>query len=86
MKLELKLTGDKLPADVYIETANTTLKLDKENISRFHYLFSNLQQNIRFKLLGSGFTSAQYEIKVNLKPVLLHFDAQLHYPCIKKVK
>lgn len=79
-KLDLKLTGDKLPADVYVETANTTFKLDKENISRFHYLFTNLQQNTSFRLLGNGFASAPYEIKVNLKPVLLHFDAELNYP------
>jgi hypothetical protein len=79
-KLDLKLTGDKLPADVYVETASTTFKLDKENTSRFHYLFTNLQQNTSFRLLGNGFASAPYEIKVNLKPVLLHFDAELNYP------
>jgi hypothetical protein len=79
-KLDLKLTGDKLPADVYVETANTTFKLDKENISRFHYLFTNLQQNTTFRLSGNGFTSVPYQIKVNLKPVLLHFDAELNYP------
>jgi hypothetical protein len=80
LKLDLKLDGNKLPADIYVETANTTFKLDKENISRFHYLFTNLQQNTYFKLTGNGFTSAQYEIKVNLRPVLLHFDVQLDYP------
>ena len=79
-KLELKLTGDKLPNDVYVETANTTFKLDKENISRYYYLFNNLQQNTSFRLLGNGFVSVPYEIKVNLKPVLLHFDAELNYP------
>jgi hypothetical protein len=79
-KLDLKLTGDKLPGDVYVETANTTFKLDKDNISRFHYLFTNLQQNTTFRLSGNGFTSVSYQIKVNLKPVLLHFDAELNYP------
>jgi hypothetical protein len=80
LKLDLKLEGNKLPADVYIETANNTFKLDKENISRFHYLFTNLQQNTYFKLTGNGFTSAPYEIRVNLRPALLHFDAELTYP------
>jgi hypothetical protein len=79
-KLDLKLTGDKLPGDVYVETANTTFKLDKDNISRFHYLFTNLQQNTTFRLSGNGFASVPYQIKVNLKPVLLHFDAELNYP------
>ena len=79
-KLELKLTGDKFPADVYVETASNTFKLDKENISKFHYLFSNLQQSTTFKLSANGFTSVPYEIKVNLRPVLLNFDAELTYP------
>jgi hypothetical protein len=80
LKLDLKLEGDKLPSDVYIETANNTFKLDKENISRFHYLFSNLQKNTPFRVSGNGFTSVPYEIKVNLKPALLHFDVKLNYP------
>jgi hypothetical protein len=80
LKLDLKLDGDKLPADVYVETANTTFKLDKENVSRFHYLFTNLQQNTVFKLTANGFTSPTYEIKVNLRPALLHFDVALNYP------
>ncbi|WP_419700401.1 DUF4175 family protein [Mucilaginibacter sp. NFX135] len=80
LKLDLKLDGDRLPADVYIETANNTFKLDKENISKFHYLFSNLQQNTTFRLLGNGFASVPYEIRVNQKPALLHFDVELSYP------
>ena len=80
MKLELKLEGDKLPADIYIETANNTFKLDKENISHFHYQLSNLQKTTLFRFSGNGFTSQAYEIKVNLKPSLLHFDAALNYP------
>jgi hypothetical protein len=80
LKLDLKLQGDKLPADVYVEMANNTFKLDKENISRFHYLFTNLQQNTFFRLTANGFASAQYEMKVNLRPALLHFDVALNYP------
>ena len=80
LKVELKLTGDKLPADVYIETGSNTFKLDKENITRFHYQFSNLQKNMSFRFSGNGFSSQDFEIKVNLKPALLHFDADLSYP------
>ncbi|MDF2432915.1 MAG: hypothetical protein JWP44_2546 [Mucilaginibacter sp.] len=80
LKLDLRLDGNRLPADVYVETANNTFKLDKDNITRFHYLFTNLQQNTFFKLTANGFTSAQYEIKVSLRPSLLHFDVQLDYP------
>jgi len=80
VKLELKLTGNNLPADVYVETANNTFKLDKENLSRFHYIFNNVQQSTSFRLSANGFYSQPYQIKVNLKPSLLHFDVQLIYP------
>ncbi|MBL4677255.1 MAG: hypothetical protein JKY70_13775 [Mucilaginibacter sp.] len=80
LKLDVKLTGDKLPADIYIETGNTTFKLDKDNISKFHYTFNNLQKSIMFRLSGNGFSSVPYQLNVGLKPVLLHFDAELTYP------
>ncbi|HVW15660.1 MAG TPA: DUF4175 family protein [Mucilaginibacter sp.] len=80
VKIDLKVEGDRLPADVYIETGNNTFKLDKENISHFHYLFSNLQKNTPFRFSGNGFESGLFEIRVNPKPSLLHFDAALTYP------
>src|ERR1700761_2655801 len=80
LNLNIKLEGNNLPADVYVETANNTFKLDKENTSKFHYLFTNIQANTSFKLIGNGFASAPYEIKVNLRPSLLHFDVDLAYP------
>ncbi|WP_295720763.1 DUF4175 family protein [Mucilaginibacter sp.] len=86
LKLDLKLDGDKLPAEIYVETAGNTFKLDKETNSRFHYLFTNLQQSTRFKLIGNGFTSELYEIKVNQKPALLHFDVELSYPAYLRKK
>jgi len=80
LKLDLKLQGNKLPNDVYVETGNNTFKLDKDNITRFHYLFTNRQQNTSFRLTANGFNSQPYEIKVNLRPSLLHFDVDLNYP------
>jgi len=80
LKLDLKLTGDKLPSDVYIETNGNTFRLDKENITHFHYTFTNLQQNTGFRFTANGFTSAPYQIRVNLRPALLHFDVQIKYP------
>jgi len=80
LKLDLKLEGNNLPAAIYVETGNNTFKLDKENISRFHYVFTNLQQNTSFRLIGNGFASTRYLITVNLRPALLHFDADLNYP------
>ena len=78
--LNVKLEGNELPSDVYVETANNTFKLDKDKNTSFHYLFDNLQQNTTFKITANGVTSKPYEINVNLRPALLHFDVQLDYP------
>ena len=86
LNLTVKLTGNNLPADIYVETANNTFKLDKENIAKFHYLFTNIQQNTTFRLSGNGFLSEAYEVKVNLRPSLLHFDATLNYPAYLRKK
>lgn len=80
LKLDVKLEGDNIPANIYIETGNNTFKLDKENLSRFHYLFTNLQQNTTFRITANGFYSQPYQIKVGLKPALLNFDVELFYP------
>src|SRR5476651_516448 len=80
VNVELKMTGSKIPADVYVETNGNTFKLDKENLAHFHYLFSNLQKNTAFVLKANGFESQQYGIKVNLKPSILNFDVELSYP------
>lgn len=80
LKLDLKLTGNEFPENIYLETGKNSFKLDKENLSSFYHTFSNVQQNIRFRLVGNDFSSQEFEIKVNPKPALLHLDARLVYP------
>jgi hypothetical protein len=80
LKLNISVTGSALPNDIYIQTGSNTFKLDKDAVSKFHYLFNNLQQNVRFKLLANNFESQPYEINVNLKPSVLRFDVKLNYP------
>ncbi|UOE47749.1 DUF4175 family protein [Mucilaginibacter sp. SMC90] len=86
LKLHVKLTGNRFPNDVYVETAKNTFKMDKEGIGRFNYLFPNLQQNLKFRLVGSDFKSQEYEVTVHPKPSLLHFEAHLNYPSYLKRK
>lgn len=79
-KLNLKLSGNEFPESVYLESGKNSFKLDKENLSTFYHTFSNIQQNIRFRLVGNDFSSEEFEIKVNPKPSLLHLDVKLIYP------
>jgi hypothetical protein len=86
LKLNIKLQGNRLPNEVYIEMGDRSFRLTKENISRFNYLFTNVQQHTTFRLSANGFISPPYEIKVAYKAALLHFNVRLHYPAYLRKK
>ncbi|WP_317899652.1 DUF4175 family protein [Aurantibacillus circumpalustris] len=79
-KLEVKIDGDEVPNEVFIEVSGISYKLEKENTISFHYTFTNLQNTLPFQLSAAGFTSKEYELKVLPKPSLLQFNLQLIYP------
>ena len=79
-ELKVKLTGDQIPQDLYLEDGVNTFKLEKESIIRFHYTFKNLQSNKTIRLTSGEFSSKEYELKVQKKPSLLKFTVDLDYP------
>lgn len=78
--LKLKLNGDEIPQDIYIEDANNSFKLKKEDIINFNYLFKNLQESKNFRFKAGEFYSDEYQIKISKKPALLNIKVQLQYP------
>jgi len=79
-ELKIKLVGDEIPENAFVEIDGNEFKLEKENIVNFSYVFKNVQKNIVFKLLADGFQSKEYELIALPNPVLLNFDIALHYP------
>lgn len=79
-ELMVKLTGDEVPQDIYIEIDGNEYKLSKENTVSFSYVFKNVQQSVKFRLAGDGYTSQEYELLALPNPVLLDFDVALSYP------
>mgnify|MGYP006196922875 CR=1 FL=1 len=45
LTLNLKLTGDELPAEIYVEDGKNTYKLEKESINKFNYSIKNIQND-----------------------------------------
>ncbi|HEY1025225.1 MAG TPA: DUF4175 family protein, partial [Sphingobacteriaceae bacterium] len=78
--LEVKLRGNEIPDEVYLQDGPNTFRLEKENIVRFKHTFKNLQENKTVRLTGGTFSSDEYLIEVRRKPSLLNFDAHLDYP------
>ncbi len=79
-ELKLKLTGEEIPENVYINIDGNEFKLSKENVVNFSYLFKNVQKNTLFRLEADGFKSKNYELVALPNPVLLNFDITLNYP------
>ncbi len=84
-RLDVKVTGNEVPDNAYIEIDNNQFKLEKDNTVNFHYMFKNLQKSVSFRLLGDGHYSKEYTLEANPNPVLMNFEIALEYPAyIKK--
>jgi len=79
-KLQVKMEGNEIPQDIYLEDGPNTFKLEKENILNFGYTFRNIQSDKKIRLIAGEFTSDSYTIEVKHKPALLRADVFLEYP------
>ncbi|WP_423148805.1 hypothetical protein [Rubrolithibacter danxiaensis] len=84
--LQVKLSGNEIPAELYVESGANTFKLTKDNIVQFHYTFRNLQEDKQIRLLAGEYSSDPYTIKVKRKPSLLNSKIYLRYPSYTKKK
>lgn len=78
--LEVKIEGDALPAEVYLEAGENTIKLKKKEANLFSYEFTNLQKSTSFKFTANGFRSKEYTLDVVAKPVVASFEVTADYP------
>ncbi|RZL31409.1 MAG: hypothetical protein EOO96_16185, partial [Pedobacter sp.] len=78
--INLKLAGDELPAEVYVEDGKNTYKLVKESISQFNYSIKNIQNDKKLIFKGGGFSSSVFTVSVKPRPELLNASATLNYP------
>lgn len=79
-ELHVKMTGQEIPQDIYLEDGANTFKLEKDNIINFRYTFRNIQETKKIRLSAGEFYSELYTIEVRKRPTLLNFDVYLEYP------
>lgn len=79
-ELRVKLNGNEIPSEVFLEDEPNTYKLNKEDILNFSYSFKNLQKNKKVHLSAGGFNSEEFLIEVKPKPSLLNFEVFINYP------
>ena len=85
-ELKVKLSGESLPNEVYIEYNHLEYKLEKDDNTHFNFTITNPQQDIDFNFSAAGYNSNSYRLKVLPKPSLLHFQLQLVYPAYLKME
>lgn len=78
--LEVKIEGDALPAEVYMQAGDNTIKLKKKEANLFSYEFTNLQKSTPFRFTANGFRSKEYTLDVVAKPVVASFEVTADYP------
>lgn len=79
-ELQISLTGEEIPQEVFLEADGNHFKLKKENTTEFSYVFKNLQKTTPFRLFASQFYSKGYELKALPNPMVINFEVALDFP------
>lgn len=79
-ELILKVTGNVLPNEVYVNDKSYAYKMQKRNNNTFVHTFSNVQKTIPFYFSANGFSSNTFQLIVVPKPLISKFEATLLYP------
>ncbi len=78
--LDVKINGQEVPKEAFIEVDGNQFKLDKENLTSFHYTFKNIQKSTAFRFFADGFYSKEFSLEALPNPVLMNFEVSLEYP------
>lgn len=78
--LKLKIKGDKLPQDVFIQYEGSTFKMEKGSNVSFDYIFRNVQHDETFTFKAAGYDSKEYKLTALPEPQIVNFNVDIHYP------
>ncbi len=78
--VRVKLEGDKIPKEVYINIEGYQYKMTSIGATEFEYTFRNVQKGRKFNFTSSGFDSKTHELNVLFKPTILDMKLDLKYP------
>lgn len=78
--LRVKLVGNEVPDEVYLEDGLNTFKIEKENIVSFKHTFKNIQETKSIRFKGAEYFSEPFVIKVRQRPALVTAAVDLIFP------
>ncbi|MFT6815655.1 MAG: hypothetical protein ACJAZ3_001565 [Sphingobacteriales bacterium] len=84
--LELEITGDIIPNEVFVLMDGGRQKTEKLNTITFVKTFPSIQQSKTFYFSANGFKSKTYKIEVLAKPTLSNLTIEVVPPMYTKLK
>ena len=78
--LTVKVDGEVLPNEVFIDVDNYQYRLTKVDQNTFTYRFNNVAKDTEFKLFSGDVESKDYDLTVLKKPNIAGFEVKLDYP------
>jgi len=79
-KVNIKVEGELLPNEAFIEIDNFQYRLQKEDANTYSYLIRNVQKDTPFRIFSGQVSSDDHNLKVLVKPSLANFNVSLDYP------
>ena len=80
VEIPLKLEGDKIPTEAYININGNRFKMKPKESGNFNYELKNIQKSAKIYFDAGGFSSDEYSIDIALKPSLVGYTATIFYP------
>ncbi|MFU8843053.1 MAG: DUF4175 family protein, partial [Bacteroidales bacterium] len=84
--LIVRIDGEEIPDRVFLQSENANIRLEKNSISEFRHTFFNVQKDTRFNIVAGRHQTAEYELKVLPKPVILDFEVLMDFPAYTRKK
>jgi hypothetical protein len=78
--LQVKVAGELIPDNAFLEINNTRHKLSKEGKIHFSHSFKNLQKSFKFRLIADEVITEDLEFVVLPNPMVLDFSVELSFP------
>jgi hypothetical protein len=78
--LKFTTNGSEIPMDAWVQVNGVNYKSNRTAKNQFEFEFTNLQQDITFRLNSLDFFSKNYVLRVIQKPGIRNFKVHLQYP------
>ncbi len=79
-KVDIKIEGEVLPNEAFIEIDNFQYRLQKEDSDTYSYMIRNVQKDVPFRVFSGKVSSEENILTVLAKPNLANFNVSLDYP------